>query len=167
MSFTENLYLKRQIQKLQEENKQLREVLNEARIRRKPLPDIYDRNPFSNPDWDRRVANTDRNLDRQFDARGIISALVDPNHEIHKPENADEKASILRVLNDMQMIRMEREVPSGKEYSYANYGTTQRPAAEGGPGTGTANVEDMRRYIKATRPSRGFGYVSIRDKPNS
>ena len=168
MSFTENLYLKRQIQQLQEENKQLREVLNEARIRTSSLSTRLGDQRRDSKAVSRVTSNIDRNVKRDVGKTYILSALVDPNHEIHKPENADEKASIIRVLGDMGMLRVHKKYKPGMspdDYLFPS----GKPAAEGGPGTGTANVEDMRTYIKATRPAAegGFGYTSIYDNPNS
>jgi hypothetical protein len=168
MSFTENLYLKRQIQQLQEENKQLREVLNEARIRTSSLSTRLGDQRRDSKAVSRVTSNIDRNVKRDVGKTYILSALVDPNHEIHKPENADEKASIIRVLGDMGMLKVEKKYEPGMS-SRDYFFPSGKPAAEGGPGTGTANREDMERYIKATRykDKGGFGHVSIIDKPNS
>ncbi len=154
MGTYENFYLN-QIKQLQEENKQLREVLNEARIRISQLPTGD-------------ISNINRNVERIVNKKYMLTALVDPNHEIHKPENADEKASIIRVLGDMGMLRVERKWEPGMRVADAVL-PSGKPAAEGGPGTGTANREDMERYIRATRPysQGGFGYTSIRDESNS
>ena len=168
MSFTENLYLKSQIQQLQEENKQLREVLNEARIRTSSLSTRLGDQRRDSKAVSRVTSNIDRNVKRDVGKTYILSALVDPNHEIHKPENADEKASIIRVLGDMGMLKVERIREPGM--SVVDYLLPSgRPAAEGGPGTGTANREDMERYIRATRnPGQGgYGYTSITDKPKT
>jgi hypothetical protein len=168
MSFTENLYLKRQIQQLQEENKQLREVLNEARIRTSSLSTRLGDQRRDSKAVSRVTSNIDRNVKRDVGKTYILSALVDPNHEIHKPENADEKASIIRVLGDMGMLKVEKKYEPGMS-SRDYFFPSGKPAAEGGPGTGTANREDMERYLKATRykDKGGFGHVSIIDKPNS
>ena len=173
MGTYENFYLN-QIQKLQEENKQLRAVLNEARIRTSSLSTRLDlghpgiRYPDDPKTPSRVTSNIDRNVKRDVGKTYILSALVDPNHEIHKPENADEKASIIRVLGDMGMLRVHKKYKPGMspdDYLFPS----GKPAAEGGPGTGTANVEDMRTYIKATRPAAegGYGFTSIYDNPNS
>jgi len=175
MGTYENFYLNR-IKQLQEENKQLRKVLNEARIRMSPLSTrLVNPNSRGWLDYDTNdpktvsgvMSNMNRNIRRNLDTKYILSALVDPNHDIHAPENADEKASIIRVLGDMGMLSVEREWKGGSPEDYIAavlpYG---RPAAEGGPGKGTANREDMERYIRATRSSSqgGFGYTSITDK---
>jgi hypothetical protein len=170
MGTYENFYLNR-IKQLQEENKQLREVLNEARIRNEPLPERLGderRDSRTVSSVSRSSSNISRNVDRDVEKMSILAALVDPNHEINKKENADEKASIIRVLGDMGMLRVHKKYKPGMspdDYLFPS----GKPAAEGGPGTGTANVEDMRTYIKATRPAAegGFGYTSIYDNPNS
>jgi hypothetical protein len=150
MGTYENFYLNR-IKQLQEENKQLRAVLNEARIRKGNLPE---------PDG-RTSPTAMRNWERRFMTADALTALVDPHHDIHKKENRHIKDSIIRVLADMGSINLEGSntdrIPSGGI-----------PAAEGGPGTGTANREDMEKFIRATSPSSqsGFGYTSITDKPN-
>ena len=170
MGTYENFYLNR-IKQLQEENKQLRKVLNEARIRNEPLPERLGderRDSRTVSSVSRSSSNISRNVDRDVEKMSILAALVDPNHEIHKPENADEKASIIRVLGDMGMLRVHKKYKPGMspdDYLFPS----GKPAAEGGPGTGTANVEDMRTYIKATRPAAegGFGYTSIYDKPKT
>jgi hypothetical protein len=167
MGTYENFYLN-QIQKLQEENKQLREVLNEARIRTSSLSTRLGDQRRDSKAVSRVTSNIDRNVKRDVGKTYILSALVDPNHEIHKPENADEKASIIRVLGDMGMLKVEKKYEPGMS-SRDYFFPSGKPAAEGGPGTGTANREDMERYIKATRykDKGGFGHVSIIDKPNS
>jgi len=149
MGTYENFYLN-QIKQLQEENKQLREVLNEARIRKGNLPDDPDGRPSM------------RNLERRFMTADALTALVDPHHDIHKKENRHIKDSIIRVLADMGSINLE-----GSNTDRRPAGGI--PAAEGGPGTGTANREDMEKFIRATRPRSegGFGYTNIFDKPNS
>jgi len=170
MGTYENFYLN-QIQQLQEENKQLRKVLNEARIRNEPLPTRLGderRDPRTVSSVSRSSSNISRNVERDVNKASILAALVDPNHEINKPENGHERASIIRVLGDMGMLRVHRKrLPgmSAEDYMFPS----GKPAAEGGPGTGTANVEDMRTYIKATRPysEGGYGYESIIDRPNS
>ena len=173
MGTYENFYLN-QIQKLQEENKQLRAVLNEARIRTSSLSTRLDlghpgiRYPDDPKTPSRVTSNIDRNVRRHLKTEYMLTALVDPKHEIHKPENADEKASIIRVLGDMGMLKVEKKYEPGMS-SRDYFFPSGKPAAEGGPGTGTANREDMERYIKATRykDKGGFGHVSIIDKPNS
>ena len=167
MGTYENFYLNR-IKQLQEENKKLREVLNEARIRNEPLPTRLGGRPSDPKTSSERTSNIDRNVRRHVDQKYILGALVDPNHEIHKPENADEKASIIRVLGDMGALRVQKGWKPGispDDYLFPS----GKPAAEGGPGTGTANVEDMKTYIKATgyKDEGGFGYVSIIDEPKS
>ena len=170
MGTYENFYLNR-IKQLQEENKQLREVLNEARIRNEPLPERLGderRDSRTVSSVSRSSSNISRNVDRDVEKMSILAALVDPNHEINKKENADEKASIIRVLGDMGMLKVEKKYEPGMS-SRDYFFPSGKPAAEGGPGTGTANREDMERYIKATRykDKGGFGHVSIIDKPNS
>jgi hypothetical protein len=170
MGTYENFYLNR-IKQLQEENKQLRKVLNEARIRNEPLPERLGderRDSRTVSSVSRSSSNISRNVDRDVEKMSILAALVDPNHEINKKENADEKASIIRVLGDMGMLKVEKKYEPGMS-SRDYFFPSGKPAAEGGPGTGTANVEDMRTYIKATRPAAegGFGYTSIYDNPNS
>jgi len=164
MGTYENFYLNR-IKQLQEENKQLREVLNEARIRTSSLstrPDFgRPGDQPGDPKTGKRVSsNISRNVKRSVEKSYILSALVNPNHEINKPENADERASIIRVLGDMGMLKVEKEWEVGTPYADAIL-PSGKPAAEGGPGTGTANREDMERYIRATRR---FGYTTITDK---
>ena len=167
MGTYENFYLN-QIKQLQEENKQLRAVLNEASIRTSPLSTQFGDKPRDPKTVSGLISNMNRNVKLHIDTKYILTALVDPNHEIHKPENADEKASIIRVLGDMGMLRVERNYKRGMDVVDAVL-PSGRPAAQGGPGTGTANREDMERYIRATRPHNqgGLGYTSIYDNPNS
>ena len=167
MGTYENFYLN-QIKQLQEENKQLREALNEARIRTSPLSMRFGDEPRDPKTVSEIMSNLNRNVKRKIDTHYILSALVEPNHEINKPENADERASIIRVLGDMGLLRVEKEWKAGTELVDAIL-PGGRPAAQGGPGTGTANREDMERYIRATRSRSqgGYGYHSLRDKPNS
>lgn len=163
MSFTENLYLKREIQQLQEENKQLRKVLNEARIRKGNLPE---------PDG-RLGLTAMRNRERSFMTADALTALVDPKHGIHKKENQHIKDSIIRVLGDMRLINVEGSNTDRRPADGI-------PAAEGGPGTGTANREDMENFIKFSKtysrpdspkwPPRhpaGFYDSQLRDRPES
>jgi hypothetical protein len=168
MGTYENFYLN-QIKQLQEENKKLREVLNEARIRTSPLSIRLRDRPSDPKTSSQLISNINRNVKRDVSNKSILGALVDPNHEIHLPENAGKKASLIRVLGDMGMLDVDKEYKSG--VSSEDYFSTPsgKPAAEGGPGTGTANREDMETYIRATRPRSqgGYGFISIMDKSNS
>jgi len=164
MGTYENFYLN-QIKQLQEENKQLRAVLNEARIRTSPLSTRSGIGSSDPKTVSGIISNVNRNIERKLNYKSILTALVDPNHEIHKPENEDEKASIIRVLGDMGMLNVERNYESGMSPEDFLV-PSGRPASGGGPGKGTANREDMERYIRATRlrSQGGLGYTGIRDK---
>ncbi len=96
-----------------------------------------------------------RQMDRTYDVSRITDALMDPTHPINAdPANADEKNSLIRVLTDMGHFIHKQSVLDtdlkdmgsdlGKEFT----GPSARDTTKTGPGTQSANVQDLRRFVK-------------------
>ena len=96
-----------------------------------------------------------RQMDRTYDVSRITDALMDPTHPINAdPANADEKNSLIRVLTDMGHFIHKQSVLDtdlkdmgsdlGKEFT----GPSTSDTTKTGPGTQSANVQDLRRFVK-------------------
>jgi hypothetical protein len=137
MGTFDNLYLNR-IKQLQEENNNLRAILNEAMIR-----------GYSRTAGEKGNRYGARDQERQSGAIGILTRLVNKNDPIHDPVNADELASFQRVLADMDLLNVTTVTPRNRLVT-----ARKDDASEGGPGTGTADRKDMERYVRAVRALR-------------
>jgi hypothetical protein len=161
MGTFDNLYLNR-IKQLQEENNNLRAILNEARIRQGPLHGAASgdppgaESPFTHrarKEQPHLLGYFQRDWERAQMTRDALTGIADPNNPINDPANKDELAAIRRVLSDMGAINLDMQHTA----DWVEPGPGPRiglPAAKGGPGTGSANVEDMKTFIRATRRPR-------------
>jgi hypothetical protein len=99
-----------------------------------------------------------RQTSREWATGRVMDALMDPNHPINAdPANQDERDSLMRVLTDMGHFKHKqydggfdntdlRDMGSsiGKEFT----GVSASDRTKTGPGTQSANVQDLRRFVK-------------------
>ena len=99
-----------------------------------------------------------RQTSREWATGRVMDALMDPNHPINAdPANQDERDSLIRVLTDMGHFKHKqyeggfdntdlRDMGSsiGKEFT----GMSASDTTKTGPGTQSANVQDLRRFVK-------------------
>jgi hypothetical protein len=123
-------------------------IVNEAELRTKSAFDYKSPIPI-------------RQRLREIKAKSILGQLLNPEHPLNKdPENADERASIIRTLADMGMVLTTdpsfrhgvHSLPTHREpFDYEIRGPSASDPTKTGPGTAHANVQDLRRYHKFAR----------------
>lgn len=117
--------------------------LSEARLRTG--------SPASYPGSRSRGAVLGRESQAKMELGRVVSRLMDPNDDIHNPENAELKGSLLRVVNDkgltphLQALNVDKI--SGGE-SFEVLGAPANDPTKTGPGTPSANVDDLRKYVQ-------------------
>lgn len=119
--------------------------LSEARLRTG--------SPASYPGVISRGAVLGREVTAKYELGRVVARLMDPNDDIHNPENAEIKGSLLRVVNDkgvtphLQATSASVGKISGGE-SFEVLGAPANDPTKTGPGKPSANVDDLRKYVQ-------------------
>lgn len=114
--------------------------LNEARLRT-GSPASYPRSVLGKELWDKNQLGR------------VVTRLMDPNDDIHNPENAELKGSLMRVINDkgvtphLQALSASNVAKISGGESFEVLGAPANDPTKTGPGTPSANIDDLRRYI--------------------
>lgn len=96
-----------------------------------------------------------RQIYRTSRAGRVLTSLMDPTHPINNdPAHADERESLIRALTDMGYFPNKRDageinygrVSGGRDMEFL--GAPANDPTRTGPGTASANVQDLRRYAK-------------------
>lgn len=81
----------------------------------------------------------------------VVARLMDPNDDIHNPENSELKGSLMRVINDKGVTPHLQALSVGKISGGESFEVLGAPAndpTKTGPGTPSANVDDLRKYVQ-------------------
>ena len=112
--------------------------LSEARLRT-DTPASYPGNVFGRELWDKNELGR------------VVARLMDPNDDIHNPENSELKGSLMRVINDKGVTPHLQALSVGKISGGESFEVLGAPAndpTKTGPGTPSANVDDLRKYVQ-------------------
>ena len=116
--------------------------LSEARLRTGSPASYGPGNVFGRELWDKNQLGR------------VVARLMDPNDDIHNPENVELKGSLMRVINDkgvtphLQTLSASNVAKISGGESFELLGAPANDPTKTGPGTPSANVDDLRKYIE-------------------